>query len=99
MVSIPILTVESDYEKVVLDSIPDCGGILTEVQGFFASPNYPSHYSNSLDCEWVIRCLFYLKPSSYAYYKYKFPLRLNISTNTIKITFTTFDIEDDSSCG
>ena len=35
-----------------------CGGILTGDQGLFASPNYPSYYSNSLDCEWVIRCLF-----------------------------------------
>ena len=35
----------------------ECGGLLTDSQGTFASPNHPQAYSNGLDCKWVIRYL------------------------------------------
>ena len=35
----------------------ECGGVFTEMQGLFASPNYPSHYPTDIDCEWVIRLI------------------------------------------
>ena len=80
-------------------NISECGGILTGGMGFFATPNYPSDYSNSLDCEWVIRYISYVKPSAYvSNYNYQSNLRLNISTNQIEITFATFDIESHSTC-
>ena len=47
------------YERVGGARLPppstDCGGLLTDSQGSFASPNYPRDYSNDLSCEWVIR--------------------------------------------
>ena len=36
-------------------NIPACGGTFTGDQGLFASPNYPSDYSNRMNCEWTIR--------------------------------------------
>lgn len=32
-----------------------CGGILREDQGTISSPNYPSFYSNSSSCNWIIK--------------------------------------------
>ena len=80
-------------------NISECGGILTGSMGSFATPNFPSHYSNSLDCEWVIRYISYFKPSAYvSNYNYQFNFRLNNSTNQIDMTFATFDIESHNTC-
>ena len=87
------------YKLRRIVNILDCGGILTGDLGLFASPNYPSDYSNSLDCEWVIRWVFQFKPRAYvANYNNAFPLRHNISTYHIKVNFETLDIESHSMC-
>lgn len=33
---------------------PQCGGTLTNAEGTFASPNYPSPYNHDASCVWVI---------------------------------------------
>lgn len=31
-----------------------CGGVLSDAQGNFNSPHYPSFYPPALDCKWTI---------------------------------------------
>lgn len=33
---------------------PGCGEVLEGLTGTFNSPNYPSDYTNNLDCQWTI---------------------------------------------
>ncbi|GCC22276.1 hypothetical protein chiPu_0000662 [Chiloscyllium punctatum] len=42
------------YYEVSPKQITQCGGKLDDDSGYFASPNYPSHYPNNAKCTWYI---------------------------------------------
>ena len=31
-----------------------CGGVITGTEGVITSPNYPDHYDNLMECQWLI---------------------------------------------
>ncbi|OXA47104.1 Cubilin [Folsomia candida] len=35
--------------------IPGCGGVLTQPNGVFSSPEHPEPYAHGLECDWLIR--------------------------------------------
>jgi len=38
-------------------AVAGCGGVLTHVNGTFASPNYPGTATSAVTCSWTIRTL------------------------------------------
>uniref|UniRef100_A0A6Q2Z9G2 Zmp:0000001114 n=1 Tax=Esox lucius TaxID=8010 RepID=A0A6Q2Z9G2_ESOLU len=43
------------YSITPLTTSKNCGGILSDIQGNFSSPHYPSFYPPALDCNWTIK--------------------------------------------
>ncbi|KAF1387763.1 hypothetical protein PFLUV_G00083330 [Perca fluviatilis] len=43
------------YSTKLKSNVTTCGGILSESQGVFTSPLYPSFYPPAMDCNWTIK--------------------------------------------
>uniref|UniRef100_A0A8C7RSX3 ST14 transmembrane serine protease matriptase n=1 Tax=Oncorhynchus mykiss TaxID=8022 RepID=A0A8C7RSX3_ONCMY len=44
----------AEYSIIPLTTSKSCGGVLSDAQGNFSSPHYPSFYPPALDCKWTI---------------------------------------------
>uniref|UniRef100_A0A3Q3IC56 Zmp:0000001114 n=1 Tax=Monopterus albus TaxID=43700 RepID=A0A3Q3IC56_MONAL len=48
---------EAHYRAIPLSKVKTCGGVLSENEGVFTSPLYPSFYPPNMDCKWTIKVL------------------------------------------